>query len=201
MVVTSGHGDLLGEKGQLMRGGAGRGSQDEVVLNVPLIIYHPGLENSGSRLVRESLVSLLDVAPTVVRMLGGEVPSQFVGRSLEPVMKSDTPVREAVFASVPHSSVLRGAVSRSASIMATVVNGEWKLIRERTISVQIPLEAGSLNKYFFDEFDGATTVERLYHLRSDPAEERDRLSTEKDKAGALGDLLKSHFKGLRSFSQ
>jgi len=198
VIVTSGHGDLLGEKGQLMRGGAFQNSQDEVVLNIPLIIYHPKINSSAGRLVRGSLVSLLDIAPTVVRLLGGQIPTQFRGLSLEPLMKSDTPVHDAVFASVPHFPVVRGAISRPASIMATVISGEWKFSRQRKIPREISLQAESLDKNFFDEVDGVTTVERLYNLNSDPLELSDQLQTKKDQADGLRELLKSHFKSMRS---
>lgn len=47
-------------------------------LRVPLIVRWPGTVKPGS--VRDDLVCFLDLAPTIISIAGGEVPSQMVGR-------------------------------------------------------------------------------------------------------------------------
>lgn len=60
----------------------------DTVLHVPLIVAGaPGAE-AGRRV--EELVGLLDVAPTVVESVGGEVPAAWRGRSLGPLLEGGT---------------------------------------------------------------------------------------------------------------
>ena len=74
VVVTADHGDEVGEQG---RYGHNTGLR-ETVLRVPLIIAGPGVAQGG---LESRLVSLLDVAPTLLAYVGLE-PRGFPGRNL-----------------------------------------------------------------------------------------------------------------------
>jgi len=86
VVVTSDHGEQFGERGLAYH----QFSLSEVLLNVPLFVKWPGQTESD---VSGELVSLTDLAPTMVELATGSVPEGMDGRSLR---SGDPP--EAVFA-------------------------------------------------------------------------------------------------------
>jgi arylsulfatase A-like enzyme len=90
-VVTSDHGEEFGEHGSM------EGHQwtlyDEVI-RVPLLLRGPGVEAG----VVDALVSTLDIAPTLLDLLGVAAPDSFAGHSLRPLLADGAPVRELVFA-------------------------------------------------------------------------------------------------------
>src|SRR5262249_1324620 len=55
------------------------------LLHVPLIIHGPGIESQRI----DTPVSLLDVVPTILDLLGQPVPKEVVGRSLMPLVRHD----------------------------------------------------------------------------------------------------------------
>jgi arylsulfatase A-like enzyme len=82
VVITSDHGESLGERGQ-----AGHIFLTDDNLLVPLIIAAPGGIGVG-RMVEEQ-VRLIDVLPTVLELLGVETGSGMDGVSLVPLMKGE----------------------------------------------------------------------------------------------------------------
>ena len=83
VIVTSDHGESLGEHGELAHGLF----LYEPVMRIPLIVSLPGTIPAG-RVVSET-TSLLDIVPTVVAALGMTTPETFQGRSLVPLLFSD----------------------------------------------------------------------------------------------------------------
>lgn len=79
VVITADHGEELGERGSLSHGF----TLFEEQVRVPLIILAPGV---APAVVRQP-VSLVDVAPTVLDLVGVPVPPSFRGRSLVPQMR------------------------------------------------------------------------------------------------------------------
>jgi arylsulfatase A-like enzyme/Flp pilus assembly protein TadD len=79
VVLTSDHGESLGEHGETTHGIFAY----ESTLRVPLILWAPTL--FGPRLVR-SAVRHVDVLPTVLDALGMDVPADLPGRSLLPLI-------------------------------------------------------------------------------------------------------------------
>jgi arylsulfatase A-like enzyme len=97
VVVTSDHGEEFGE-----HGGRGHGrSLHREVLQVPLIVWAPGLI-PPARLAEPA--SLLDVAPTVLDLLGLPPDPGHRGRSLAAALRAATPdtaaTERAIFAEV-----------------------------------------------------------------------------------------------------
>jgi arylsulfatase A-like enzyme len=93
LVVTSDHGEFAGEYG-LVRKGPGL---PEVLTRVPLVVDGPGVEPREG--ADDAHVSLVDLFPTVLEAAGAPVPEPCRGRSLWPVLSTDSPP-EGAFGSV-----------------------------------------------------------------------------------------------------
>jgi arylsulfatase A-like enzyme len=115
VVFTSDHGEELFDHGSV---GHGHTVWEEL-LSVPLVIRIPGLDSSGSRIARA--VGLVDVAPTILDVLGKPIPEAMSGRSLLPLMRGQT------------ESAPRPTVSGFMNGWRTIVVGRYKLI-QRTAS-------------------------------------------------------------------
>jgi arylsulfatase A-like enzyme len=68
IIVTSDHGELLGEHGQAGHGG----TPFEELMQVPLVIKYPGSRNAGERVSRR--VSTLSLFATILNRLGIQIP-------------------------------------------------------------------------------------------------------------------------------
>ena len=88
VIVTSDHGEEFGEHEGLSHDG----KMVPELLNVPLFIYDPDLATGQSS---DTLVSGLDVSPTVLHLLGIDPDPKFQGRSLLPV--ADYPSGKGVY--------------------------------------------------------------------------------------------------------
>jgi arylsulfatase A-like enzyme len=77
IVVTSDHGELLGEHEQMGHGGR---MMYEGLLHVPFVVKLPGA--SRPRGVVHDPVQLVDILPTVVAAVGGKVPEGVQGQAL-----------------------------------------------------------------------------------------------------------------------
>lgn len=75
VVVTSDHGEEFGEHGGVLHGG----KLFEELLHVPLIVSGAGIDRG---VVDPSLVSLVDIAPTLLSLAGLEIPDAMEGRSV-----------------------------------------------------------------------------------------------------------------------
>jgi len=60
----------------------------EEVCHVPLILSHPSMASGGKKV--ESLVQMIDVAPTILEAFDVSVPEQYQGRSLWPIIRGET---------------------------------------------------------------------------------------------------------------
>jgi choline-sulfatase len=79
VVFCSDHGDFMGEHGMQCKGGVFY----DCLTRVPLIISWPGHIISGAR--DNSMVSLIDVVPTLLQLQGMDVPRSMHGQSLPTV--------------------------------------------------------------------------------------------------------------------
>jgi len=96
VVVTSDHGEMLGDHGLLFKGGYFY----EGVVRVPLMIRAPGKLAAGQRINR--LTEAIDLLPTLLRLLDLPVPERVQGRDL----LSGRP-RSAVFSEFPNIKMVR----------------------------------------------------------------------------------------------
>jgi len=137
VIFTSDHADALGDHGHIQKW-----TMYDSVLHVPLIMWSKG-RIPGNRL-REDLVQLIDIAPTILEAADLPVPPDFEARSLWGALEDDVDYvpRDAVYAEVARDHVQTGAefiVMRRCR--------DWKLV------------------VYLDDEEG-----ELYDLRSDPQE-------------------------------
>jgi arylsulfatase A-like enzyme len=78
IIMTSDHGDEFGEHGGLSHDG----KMYSELVNVPFILYDPGLKSAQ---VCETVVSTIDIPPTIVHLFGLEPVEAFAGHSLLPL--------------------------------------------------------------------------------------------------------------------
>lgn len=156
-VVLADHGESFGEHGTLGHGTSLHGE----LLRVPWIMSLKGVLPSARARVSAQLV---DVAPTLLDLVGLSIPGGFQGKSLLPyVLATDAGTSRPTFARhLTDSGYLVDFES--------VQRGDWKLILQSHPQRQ--------------------PDEELFNVRADPAETNDRAATEWVVAGALKQLLR-----------
>jgi arylsulfatase A-like enzyme len=118
LVVTSDHGEEFREHGDLLHHHAKL--FDELV-HVPLIVWCPREIKAPRRV--DSLVSLVDVAPTLLALAGVEAPPGLDGVDLSPLWRGETnSVRQTAFSEVDM------AVKLASGKNASLRNDRYKLI-------------------------------------------------------------------------
>jgi arylsulfatase A-like enzyme len=142
----------------------------EELTDIPLFIYTPGIQTGTFN----GLTSAVDLMPTVMEIMGQEIPSFVEGRSLLPMMKDTSkPGRDFVVST--HQLVNIGESVRSvddksrkmsAASSTTITTDEWSLL-----------------------YEVAPGQSELYHLTSDPAQEKNVISQYPDKASELHQLM------------
>jgi len=114
VIYTSDHGDFVGNHGMVEKAAAGQNVYEDI-LNIPLIIRYPGNKQKGKRTAE--LVSLIDIYPTLVNLLGLKMPKlkyPLQGESMAQTLLSGKPMKRTYF------------VSESWS-QATVITKDYKL--------------------------------------------------------------------------
>ena len=155
MILTTDHGDEFGEHGGLSHDGK---MYDELV-HVPLLIYDPTRQKNE---VSGTLVSTLDVSPTIAHLFGAESPQAFEGRSLIPL----------------ESYPVRGVFGEAVDKHGSDEKGEEKEVhyyRERDL------------KIIYRERDDSW---ELYDLKEDPKESKN-IVTRSPFAETLKDKIRS----------
>jgi len=114
VIYTSDHGDFVGNHGMVEKVAAGQNVYEDI-LNIPLIIRYPGNKQKGKR--SAELVSLVDIYPTLIDLLGLKTPKlkyPIQGQSFAGTLTKGTPMKREYF------------VSESWS-QATVITRDYKL--------------------------------------------------------------------------
>jgi arylsulfatase A-like enzyme len=153
IVVTADHGEEFGEHG-------GRWHSDLYPedLHVPLLIHVPGMK---ARRVSD-VVSLVDVAPTILDLLGVAAPDSFDGDSLTPLLDGAArPPRPAFAELITDKKVPRR--------MVTIIDGGWQLIADFTLGGR-----------------------ELYHLAEDPTAQHNLFVDRPDEARRMEQVLRRH---------
>ena len=118
-IFTSDHGEEFGDHGGVLHGR----TQFQEQLHVPLILRGPGIP-AGHRVPEP--VSIVDVAPTVLEMIGAEVPRGFSGVSLAAAARGGHAPAGRILASESRHGLDHPAESWA------IRRGAWKLVRDRT---------------------------------------------------------------------
>ena len=87
VVFTSEHGDMLGDHGMLEKR-----SMFEESARVPLLMKVPWL-SKGNQVI-EGSVGHIDLVPTLLDLIGHEVPDHLQGKSLKPVLEGEADLSE-----------------------------------------------------------------------------------------------------------
>jgi arylsulfatase len=118
VVVTADHGEEFGEHGGLTHG---RTLYDEL-LHVPLVVTAPGVVPGAV----DAPVSLLDIGPTVLELVGLLRPVAFEGRSLVPLMHGATDLASPPLIAELEPENERGRERRRHQ--ASVMDGDRKVV-------------------------------------------------------------------------
>ncbi|GAA4489434.1 sulfatase family protein [Microbacterium panaciterrae] len=137
IVFTSDHGDALGDHGHSQKWNMYEGS-----VRVPGIIWGPPYVQGGQ--VHDGLISLMDLAPTILELAGLTAPEWMEAESLVPALKGEAwSGREYVF-----SEHARDFILTETALMTMARDERYKLVE------------------FIDDDDG-----QLFDLQMDPKEE------------------------------
>jgi arylsulfatase A-like enzyme len=146
-------------------------------LHVPLAIVAPGLVTAGVEVPQ--VVELIDVAPTVVDLLGLEPPQELHGKSLVPHLERSD-----------HPGPGRPAFTEFGKTrIRTVQAGSWKLVDNPDHHTPLCFDGAPADLY------PIAPVE-LYDLTSDPEERTNLAEQLPDRVAALQELIERRFAGL-----
>ena len=119
VVVVADHGESLGDNGELLHGGG----YFDGVIHVPLLISVPG-QAPG---VQSALVSHVDLAPTLLDLVGAVVPAGIDWRSLLPLLRGEV-------AAVRDTALSEGGPNDAPieAFPGAVVHPPWVYMRQPT---------------------------------------------------------------------
>ncbi len=184
IVFTSDHGLFFGEFGL-----GGKALCYETTTHVPMIIHNPMVTESAKGIVSNELVQTIDIAPTLLKYAGIELPTSFQGKLLNALIEGKQhTIRDYLFTENLWSTQFGNPRCES------VQDKDWKYIRyykNENLKATIKIEAAQLlgikkSKMLYAVHDpdialyrhfveaplkGEQPVyEELYHLKSDPQE-------------------------------
>jgi len=136
VIFASDHGEMLGSHGlwhKMM--------PYEEALRVPLAMRLPGTIPEG--IYSGAVVSLVDVAPTILSVCGAEIPADYVGRDLSPAFKNGDEFQDDPYRFAEHKPL-----------------GDWHQ------TVEFRLVVDDRYKYVWNQGD----TDELYDLDNDPNE-------------------------------
>jgi len=99
VIYTADHGDFVGNHGMVEKAAAAQNVYEDI-LNIPLIIRYPGNKQKGKR--SAELVSLVDIYPTLVDLLGLKMPDlkhPLQGKSMKGTLTQGKPMHRDYFVS------------------------------------------------------------------------------------------------------
>jgi len=139
IVFTSDHGDMLGAHRLRGKGPA----MYEEIAHVPLIVEQPG--GAGAGTVNSTLVSHIDLLPTMLELAGLDIPPILEGQSLVPFLEGEEDAERSVVMEFQRYEIEHDSWGGFQPIRC-IVSGDHKLV---------------INLLHTDE---------LYDLKEDPAE-------------------------------
>jgi arylsulfatase A-like enzyme/Flp pilus assembly protein TadD len=148
VVIAADHGESLGEHGERTHGLFAYNA----TLRVPLLLWAPPVIRPG---VVASPARLIDIMPTILDLVGADVPRSLDGRSARPFVGGREPFDD----DGSYFEALNANLTRNWAPLKGIVRGSLKLI-----DLPIP---------------------ELYDLSSDPAETRNIYATRRDRARDL----------------
>lgn len=164
------------------RGGKGTGWMGG--LNVPLIVWQPGVVRPG---INKEIASLADVMPTVLQAAGATIPNGIDGKSLLPYLAGKT--REG-----PRDSLASASIHSSRWSYSYEANGEnntedgteaplyaWYLEGDEMLMLTTPIEPG----LYENLPDGYPERTLFYSIEDDRAQRENLASAHPEKIKAM----------------
>jgi len=165
LIVTADHGEEFGE-----HGGLGHGAKlYNELLHIPFLLYLPELER-GIRI--DGRASLIDLAPTILDILGLDEHSSFMGKSLLPMIEGNEQDGRAVISEMASRRITPTSPLKMDYGVRKVActYGNWK--------------------YIYNE--GAD--DELYDLKGDPNETINLICKHEEWAERLRERIEQHIK-------
>jgi len=169
LVVVADHGESLNDHGELLHGDAFY----DGVINVPLMIRAPGV-SSGESI--SALVSQVDIAPTILEMVGAMRPAGLDGQSMVPLLDGSKDKIRA-------TTLSEGGVALhdASQLPGAVISPPWALLKQRRGCAGGPRI----------EDDGIPVC--LYQMSDDPTQEHSVTSRNSE----VVDMLLDRWAGFR----
>jgi arylsulfatase A-like enzyme len=174
IVFLSDHGETLGEHDGQMFFNAHGWAQYEELIHVPLVVRFPPL--AGRPRVATQPVGLIDVAPTILQLLGIDIPGAMQGTSRKKLLVEDDD---------DDSWTVSEANKSEPAIKA------WRESRYKYIAT---FRVGKRHDASF--LPGRLLREELYDLIADPGERRNLADVDRNLLVSKRALLRRHFERL-----
>lgn len=177
VAVSSDHGEELLDRQRYPFHNA---SIYEGSLRLPLALRLPGVVPAGGR--HPELTASLDIAPTLLELLGTPVPDSFEGRSLVPLLRDEPFEVQAVF------SELEDAV-------LSVRTPDWRYVHNPGGHSPALVPSGHIQQAgltidgLHNQLDIAPA--ELYSLVADPLEQRDLAARDPQRVAAMAELIQA----------
>ena len=178
IIVTSDHGENLGERDMIDH----MLSMHDTVLRVPLLIRYPQRFPAGE--VRDELVSLTDLAPTVLDVCGLADPEGQWGIETKSLASSSRTGRDAVYAE--NEQPLNGIEllrEEAPDVDVAPLQRRWRALR--TATHKLIWTTGNPQAGIVDQFE-------VFDLREDPGELRDISAENPETRNALVAQLRAY---------
>jgi arylsulfatase A-like enzyme len=172
VVVTSDHGEEMGEEFESYIGGHGHSMRDNLLL-VPLVIRDP-TRTFPERPI-DVQVRLIDVIPTIAELLGAQIDAPINGRSLVPILTGNEKA---------HRVAMSGENNWGASRIS-LRDGRYKYVATVSPGTEDASSAAL-----------AVPSTQLYDLRSDPGEDVNLVGEKPRLARTMANALARWYNGL-----
>ena len=173
IIITADHGESFYEHGFFGH----QGSVFEEILKVPLIMVELGKIPEIDMIPNN--VQLIDITPTILDYFGIEIPENFQGKSLLPLVKGDLTNQNRIFISECYQN--KGLMKRNRDegfILLAIRKLKWK--------------------YIFNE---EKNLEFLFDLEEDPQEENSLVNEYSEKLNEFRMIRDYHLKQARNLSK
>jgi choline-sulfatase len=176
IIFMSEHGDLFGEHGRFMRGGPLRGTFYDQVLNFPLLIKHPKIDNP---IYVDSLVQTVDIMPTLLDIMNIKDPQAELrqGKSATFSIINQTDFNDQIYAASKFTPSNSNVYFSESSTVEVIRDNKWKLIKEKIFKN---------NENLIEDMMGNSNLKQetqdfyeLYNIEDDPKEENNLYGTNK----------------------
>jgi len=153
----------------------------EMGIRTPLMLRWPGKIEAG--MDRDTLVSSIDIAPTILKVAGVEVPEAMTGLDLrDPAALKK---RDVIFGYDGNHN-MRGVNDRTGNMETRyVVKGDWKLLLHHPENYKASTYAGKFQGHPKNP-DGKP---ELYNVKNDPFEKKNLAAAQPDKVKELTQAL------------